>query len=32
MSHTLSTWFEFASNTWERVNNYHDIDKFSNLE
>jgi hypothetical protein len=32
MSHTLATWFEFASITWERINNYNDIKKYSNLE
>jgi hypothetical protein len=30
--YTLNSFFRFASKTWETVNNYHDIDKFSSLE
>lgn len=32
MKHTLSSFFAFAAKTWETVNNYHDIDKYSSLD
>ncbi len=31
-NYTLNSFFRKAAQTWEMVNNYHDIDKFSSLE